>query len=141
MPRSSAKIPYLTTLTILILAGLVCFGTAATLGWVAAPSRPQGPPQRGPAQRVRFTLYNSGIFPQEAQARQGRVIIAVEDRAGGDRSLAIERETAGGPEEIGRVRRAAAGPRGREEFRLTPGRYSVYDAARPESRALLIVEH
>ena len=100
---------------------------------------PAVPPQ-GPVQLVRFTLYDAGIYPREVHAQKNRIIISVEDRAGGDSELVLERETGGAPEGVGRVHRTAEGRRGRAEFRLGPGRYIVYDSARPANRALLIVE-
>lgn len=107
--------------------------TAPSHGLVAAPNR-------GPRQVVQFTLYDAGIHPHEARVDHGIVVLLLEDLAGGTVGLVIERENDGGRETIGEVRRAERSWRGKREMRLTPGRYQVYDAARPNNRALLIVE-
>lgn len=60
----------------------------------------------------------------------------MEDNTGGEASLVVEREQGGVREHVGRVERE----RGRAEYRLSPGRYEIYPAGRPEVRAVLTVE-
>jgi hypothetical protein len=99
-----------------------------------------GPPQRGPVEVVRFTLYDVGIYPPEAHVDKGNVAIAIEDLSGGESALVIERETGSGRVPAGRVDRIDHHPRGRNDLRMEPGRYQVYMADRPENKAVLIVE-
>jgi hypothetical protein len=91
-------------------------------------------------QVVRFTLYDVGLWPAEAHAQAGRVIIAIEDFAGSPAGVIVERERDNGRERVGQVPRAEHDRRGRQELILTPGRYRVSDAARPDNAATLIVE-
>jgi hypothetical protein len=104
----------------------------------------QGLPTRlptGPVQVVRFTLYDVGIVPQTAYAQPGLVTIAMEDLSGGTTGLIVERDDEGQARlQVGEVRRKENKRRGQEELRLTPGRYQLYMADRPENRAELIVE-
>jgi hypothetical protein len=82
-----------------------------------------------------------GIVPQTAYAQPGLVTIAVEDLSGGTTGLIVDRDDDGqAPIRAGEVRRRENKRRGQEELRLTPGRYQLYMADRPENRAELIVE-
>lgn len=96
-------------------------------------------PPGGPAQTVRFTLYDVTIQPREARVQKGRVILFLEDMTGASTGLVIEREVGGSRALAGRVERADR-TRGKGELRLGPGTYRVYDSSRPESQATLIVE-
>lgn len=93
-------------------------------------------------QVVRFTIYDAGLYPREAHAQAGRVIVSLTDYTGESAGLVVEREVPGGgrPETAGQAERAGARWRGRREMRLGPGRYRVYDASRPQNFAALTVE-
>ncbi len=95
---------------------------------------------RGPVQLVRFTLYDVGIVPHQTQAQKGAVTLLFEDLTGGSTGLIIERQTGRTPERTGQAERAPRSRYGKQQLRLEPGRYEVYDASRPDNRALLVVE-
>ena len=97
-------------------------------------------PRVGPVQIVRFTLYDVGIYPQEARVRPGAVTISIEDLSGASSGLIVERIDADVRTQIGSVDRLTNRLRGRREMLLAPGSYEVYDARRRDSRASLIVE-
>jgi hypothetical protein len=139
--------------TALLLTALVACGVAASAAALRASSasRPAATAAFSPAAApasfnpdpprvVRFAVYDAGIYPREATVEHGRVVFVMEDNTGGEASLVVEREQNGGREQVGRVERAHGRARGRGEYRLSPGRYEIYDAARPEVRAVLTVE-
>lgn len=96
--------------------------------------------KRGPIQIVRFTLYDAGICPQEARARQGMVTISIEDLSGDSSGLIVERVEPASHVATGRVSKVANRLRSQSELFLPEGRYEVAVADRPLNRALLIVE-
>jgi hypothetical protein len=91
---------------------------------------------RGPAQIVRFTVYDVGIFPSEARASAGLVALHLEDMSGDAAGLVVMSESL---QMVGQIVRRP--DRGRDNARLTllPGRYSIYNASRPTHRATLII--
>jgi hypothetical protein len=91
-------------------------------------------------QIVRFTLYDSGIYPHEARANPGRLTIALEDLTGSGSGLVVERVEGFTRVPAGAVNKAANRLRSRGELNLPAGRYEVIDAMRPENRAVLIIE-
>jgi hypothetical protein len=97
-------------------------------------------PTRGPVQVVHFALYDIGIYPQEARAKPGMVMVAIEDMSGNSSGLIIERVEADSYALAGLVSKATNRMRSRNELFLPEGRYEVADATRPENRALLIIE-
>ena len=102
--------------------------------------KPATAPIRGPVQIVRLTLYDIGIYPQEARAKQGMVTISIEDLSGDSSGLIIERVDTGSRVRAGLVGKPADRRRSRSELFLPEGRYEVADANRPDNRASLIVE-
>lgn len=94
----------------------------------------------GPVQVVRFTLYDAGIYPSEARAQPGLVTISIEDLSGASSGLVVERRAGDVITPLGTVDRLPNRLRARGEIAMTVGRYEVYDASRPNNRALLIVE-
>jgi hypothetical protein len=94
----------------------------------------------GPVQNVHFTLYDVGIYPREAQVEKGLVAISIEDQSGGSSGVMVERVEGSARVVQGRVNRLRNRFRARDELLLTPGRYEVHDAERPDNKALLIVE-
>jgi hypothetical protein len=89
---------------------------------------------------VRFTLYDVGIYPQEARANPGRVAIAIEDLTRSSTGLVIERVEQNARVPVRVDGKAKDLMRSRSELVLSPGRYELADAARPGNRAVLIVE-
>lgn len=97
-------------------------------------------PSQRRVQVVRFTLYDLGIYPQEARANPGRVTISIEDLTRSSTGLIIERVDENARVPIGVAGKAKELMRSRTEVILPPGRYELADAAQPGNRALLIVE-
>jgi hypothetical protein len=128
---------------LLVVAAFLCLLAVSALSRggppppTAAGVRQEGP-RPGPRRLVRFTLYDAGVYPEEVHVDRGIVAFLTEDLTGASAGLVVEREE--GHERVGDVRRAGRGLRGRQEVELTPGRYRVYDAGRPEKSALLVVE-
>lgn len=92
-----------------------------------------------PVQNIRFTIYPEGIFPREITVQKGLVSIVVEDRTRKTEGLRIEREVGNGRVPVGQIKAAQNFWRGRDQLRLQPGDYQVFDASKPSSRARLIV--
>lgn len=104
-----------------------------------APASPaaQEPGLRGVAQVVRFTVYDSGIYPREARVNAGLVAIQVEDMAGDSLGVVIRAESR---QVVGQIMRVPHRRRGNGRLRLQPGRYRIHELNNPASAALLIVE-
>ena len=96
---------------------------------------PAGP--LAPVELVQFALYDVGIYPRQIHATQSNVEICFEDLSGGANHLIVQSETGGAP--VGAVLRTGPAARGRNDFRLLPGRYSVFMADHPEIVSTLIV--
>ncbi|HKY43279.1 MAG TPA: hypothetical protein VJM50_09305 [Pyrinomonadaceae bacterium] len=90
-------------------------------------------------QVVRFTLYDTGIYPHEARANPGSVTISIEDLTGSSDGLLIQRVDTNGRVPVGALNKAARLLRMRKELQLPRGTYELVDSTRPENRALLIV--
>ena len=91
----------------------------------------------GPAQIVRFTVYDSGIFPHEARVSAGSVALHMEDMSGNSTGLTVASESL---QTMAHVIRRPQRWRDNATVSLPVGRYTVYDASRPTHRATLIVE-
>jgi len=96
--------------------------------------------KHGPVQVVRFTLYDAGIYPRQAQVEKGLVAITIEDFSGGTSGLVVERVNSNERQSVGTVQRMQKHWRGQAEIQLEPGNYEVYMADRPNNRAALVVE-
>jgi hypothetical protein len=96
--------------------------------------------KRGRVQIVRFTFYDAGIYPQEARANPGPITLAIEDLTGSSSAVLIERIEPGVGATMGTMNKPSNQLRSRAEFSLGVGRYQVVDPARPDNRAVLIVE-
>jgi hypothetical protein len=90
-------------------------------------------------QVVRFTLYDTGIYPHEARVNPGRITISIEDLTGSSDGLTIERVDANGRVSLGAVNKEARTLRSRKELQLPAGNYELIDSTRKDNRALLIV--
>ena len=129
--------------TFILIAALTA---AATVGALLKMSRSSSPvePLRVPAserrvQVVRFTLYDTGIYPHEARANPGSVTISIEDLTGSSDGLLIQRVDTNERMPVGAVNKAARLLRVRKELQLPQGTYEVIDSTRQQNRALLIV--
>ena len=112
-----------------------------TPGWIPiVPSETRSLPRASdPVQNIRFTIYPEGIVPRDMTVQKGLVSIVVEDRTRKTEGLMIERETGNGRIPVGRIKRGENFWRGRDQVRLVPGDYQVFDASNPTSRARLKV--
>ena len=90
-------------------------------------------------QVVRFTLYDTGIYPQEARVSPGPITISIEDLTGSSDGLIIERVDSTGRMPVGLMNKTAKLLRMRKELQLPKGSYEVIDSTRKDNRALLIV--
>ena len=95
--------------------------------------------KNGPVQVVRFTLYDAGIYPREAQVQKGLVAIMIEDLSGGTSGLVVQRMNGNARQSVGNVQRIQSHWRGRQEIQLEPGNYEVFMADRPKNKAQLTV--
>lgn len=93
-----------------------------------------------PKQSVRFTIYPEGIHPATAKVRKGVVSIAIEDLAGTNGGVVVDRLTEGEPTVVGNVRRAQRHWRGRLSIELSPGIYRLRVPGRQTNEAQLTVE-
>ena len=91
----------------------------------------------GPAQLVRFTVYDAGIFPKEVRVSAGSVVLRLEDMSGASAGLLVTGESL---QTMGQVVRRPHHWRENARISLSPGRYTVFDPSRPANRARLIVE-
>jgi hypothetical protein len=83
------------------------------------------PGKGGPIEVVRFSLYDVGIYPNEARVGKGMVAITVEDLSGGSTGLIVQQEKEQSLVTVGSVQRLDHW-RARNEMLLEPGRYEVY---------------
>jgi len=97
-------------------------------------------PSQRRVQVVRFTLYDVGIYPQEARANPGPITISIEDLTRSSTGLTIERVDENIRMPVGIADKAKELMRSRTQLVLSPGRYELADTARPGNRAVLIVE-
>ena len=100
----------------------------------------QGALERGPVRMIRFVLLENTLYPREMHVNQGLVNLLIEDETGISEGLVVERVVNSNRERLTTVRRMSNVRRGRELLRLTPARYTVYDASKPNNKAELIVE-
>ena len=91
-------------------------------------------------QVLRFTLYDTGIYPTEARANPGSVTISIEDLTGSSDGLLIQRVDTPGRTSVGAVNKPNRLLRVRKELQLPRGTYELVDSTRQENRALLIVD-
>ncbi len=99
---------------------------------------PSLPRSLDPVQNIRFTIYDAGILPREIKVEKGLVSIVIEDRTRKSEGLAVEREVGNGRLRVGQIKRLQDFWRGREQVRLVPGTYVVFDTSKPANQARLI---
>ena len=97
----------------------------------------QLPLMRGPAQIVRFTVYDAGIFPTEARVKPGSVLIQAEDLAGTAETLLLRTQN---NLVIGQIVRGESQSRGSARNTLTTGVYEVCEVGQRPKCATLNVE-
>jgi len=89
----------------------------------------------GPAQMVRFTVYDEGIRPAVARVGAGLVSIYLDDKSTHTPSLLIANDQ----HPLGTITRALGKSRGHSTILLTPGRYIIYEPNRRTNSATLVV--
>jgi hypothetical protein len=98
---------------------------------------PQGVSPLGPVQMIRFTVYDSGIFPAEAHAKAGTVAIFLEDVTGS--SLGLTVDGAQGLA-LASIVRDVGRWRGSVRIVLAPGQYRISELGQAGHKAILVVE-
>ena len=93
-----------------------------------------------PNQNVRFTIYPEGIHPASATVHKGLVSISIEDLAGANDGVLVERLGDREPQSVGRVQRFQHHWRGRSSVYLTPGTYRLQIPGKYTNEAQLTVE-
>lgn len=136
-------IPYVGFLLLVSLVCLLIVAAPLESGSVPSISHQQTrstiPIQRR-VQVVHVTLYDTGIYPQEARAYPGPVTISLEDLTGSSSGLTVARVDATGRRPVDVVRKTPNLLRKRTELVLPEGRYELADAMQPDNRAVLIIE-
>src|SRR5213593_4042545 len=108
MSKQQLRILRVAPFIALLFLGLLAFAVARAGGF--RQSAKDHPPQilvstataslatevRGPVQNVRFTVYDSGIYPRRLRAKPGVVAIVLEDHTRRRPGLVVERETVTG---------------------------------------------
>lgn len=100
-----------------------------------ASATPQLAQAVGPAQMVRFTVYDEGIRPAVAHVSPGLVAIYLDDKSTHTASLLLANDQ----HPLGTISRQVGKLRGHSTILLTTGRYTIYEANRRNSAATLIV--
>jgi hypothetical protein len=112
-------------------------GVSTSVAKALNADMPQSVLPLGPAQVVRFTVYDEGIFPREARISAGVGVICLEDMSGNSTGLVLQNELG---LTLTQIVPGQGQWRGQSRIALVAGRYQVFDATRPAHRAALIVE-
>jgi len=94
----------------------------------------------GPFRTIRFTLFEAGIRPAEMRIKAGLVNLLIEDRTNTATEVVLQKEVANENVAVGRIAKGLTESRGRNTFRLGPGKYRLYDSTRQNNTAVLVVE-
>jgi hypothetical protein len=129
----------LTTTLIASISAIAGLGLRASLG--AAASEPVKSEKAVVVpQNVRFTVYPEGIHPAAAIVHKGLISIAIEDLAGTENGVVLERLNGNERAIVGNVKRFEQHWRGRSSVELTPGVYRLRVPDRQIEEAQLTVE-
>lgn len=137
--NSRSKIGRLTlaALIISLAAAGLAVGKRATNsrwhGWIGLANDQQ--PETRAVQMVRFTMDGIRLYPEEARARKGLVLLALRDFTGGEAELMID-----GLQPQRSLKRDQEHWTGTQVYDLEVGRYSVYHSRYPNERVTLIIE-
>lgn len=93
-----------------------------------------------PTQTVRFTIYPEGIHPATAIAHQGVISIAIEDLAGAESGVLVERLKGSEHTPVSNLQGFQRHWRGRSSIEVTPGIYRLQVPGRQIEEAQLTVE-
>ena len=93
-----------------------------------------------PMQNVRFTVYPEGIHLSTTKVRKGVISISIEDLAGANGGVLVERIGEGEPARVAVVQRFEGHWRGRSLVELRPGLYRLRVVGRETREADLTVE-
>jgi len=122
----------------LLVVGALLFRVAGRpAAFEHIPSQVQGVPA---AQHVRFTIYPEGILPSTMKVRPGVIAISIEDLAGANGGVLVERINDGTRTNVGNIQRFENHWRGRSLIDLRPGVYELRVAGQPTNPAQLTVE-
>lgn len=132
---------------LLLLAGIVGIAVLAAVGArsenvkrvTTETQQTDQPRASDPVQNIRFTIYDAGILPREIKVEKGLVSIVIEDRTRKSEGVAVEQVLGNGRSAVGRVKRSQDSWRGRDQVRLVPGNYVVFDISNPANQARLVV--
>ena len=131
----STRLKFFLILLLLLISGTVIFARwKATSSVSANASMVQ---QHGPLQNIRFTVYDVGIYPQEMEVDAGRLSIVFDDRTGKSTDFVVASENT--LQRVANIKTSKAHWRTRGEVQLGPGRYRVFDSARPGIYSVLVV--
>ncbi|HEX3252821.1 MAG TPA: hypothetical protein VHS05_25505 [Pyrinomonadaceae bacterium] len=93
-----------------------------------------------PTQTLHFTIYPEGIHPNTATVHKGLIAIAIEDLAGTENGVLVERLNGSDRAIVGNVKRIQRHWRGRSLIELTPGVYRLRVPDRQIDEAQITVE-
>jgi len=138
---SRQKLLHLALIGILIVAAVAIAGVFLRASIEAAASgRAQSQKPVVIPQNVSFTIYPEGIHPATATVQKGAISIAIEDLAGTENGVVIERVNGSGRAVVGNVKRFERNWRGRAQVELTPGVYRLRVPDRQIEEAQITVE-
>jgi hypothetical protein len=122
----------------LMVLAVMCFQAPSKA--LVTEAVPPPPEVVVPSQHIRFTLYRDGIYPPKATVRAGLVSIGIEDLAGANGGLLVERLTGGPRTVVGTVQRLQQYLRGRASVNLAAGTYRLRIVGSQANEAELTVE-
>jgi hypothetical protein len=122
---------------LLVVGALVFRASNRPAGLAHIPSQVQGV---AAAQHLRFTIYPEGILPSTMKVRKGVISISIEDLAGANGGVLIDRIDDGTRATVGNIQRSERHWRGHALVDLSPGVYELRVAGKPTSPAKLTVE-
>ena len=131
----SPRFNVLLLILLLLFSGTVILARWKTTSSVSANASPAQQNER--LQNIRFTVYDVGIYPPEMQVDAGPLSIVFEDRTGKSTGFVIVNENSS--QRMGAITTSKTHLRTRGQVQLGPGRYRVFDSARPDIHTVLIV--
>ena len=131
----SRRFKFFLLILLLLISGTVIFARWKAGSSVSAIASTDKQTER--VQNIRFTVYDVGIYPQEMQVDAGWVSIVFEDRTGKSTGFVIVNENSS--QRMGAITTSKTQLRTRGQVQLGPGRYRVFDSARPNIHTVLIV--
>jgi hypothetical protein len=131
------RFKFFALILLLLISGTVILARWKTTSSVSANTSPDQ--QSARLQNIRFTVYDVGIYPQEIQVDAGWLSIVFEDRTRKSTGFVIVNENSS--QRMGEIKTSKTHLRTRGQVQLGPGRYRVFDSARPDIQTVLIVNN